>query len=304
MKTSVLLSFGVGILAGILILALLSFVKKHEARSANSTIKNAAPIEWRAPAVPKQMDFSGEAVPLDRWDVKEQLDREILFSYYQQQNILYLLKLANRYFPIIEERLKANGVPDDFKYLCVAESNLSNPISRVGATGFWQFMKNTAPGFKLDVTSSVDERYDLAKSTDAACAYLKIAHEKLGSWTAAAASYNMGMGGYDKVANAQHTKNYYDLLLNDETQRYIFKVLAFKYLMSHADELGFKLDKEDLYPPLKTKPVAVNSSIPHLIDFAMQNGTNYKILRWLNPWLKNESLTVTTGKTYTLLLPG
>ena len=252
---------------------------------------------------PDTLSFAAESVPLERWDVKERFDRELLFNGYNRANVLFLLKLANRYFPQISERLKANGVPDDFKYVCVAESNLlSGARSGVGATGFWQFMSGTAPGYGLKVTSEVDERYDLAKSTDAAAAYLKSAYNKFGSWTAAAASYNMGQGGFNGQASFQGTQNYYDLLLPEETNRYLFRILAFKYLLENAEALGYEVKEEELYAEVPSRTVAVSSSIPNLAQFAKANGTTYKMLRQMNPWIRGRSLTV-KGAPYEIKLP-
>lgn len=289
-------------IAGIVVcftgLSLLSF--KEEPKAA---VPAAGFLPDPPPSLPTQMSFAGEAVPLQRWEIREQLDRELMHIYYQQGNIYYMLKLANRHFPQIEAQLKANNIPDDFKYLCVAESNIQNLISKVGATGFWQFMKSTAPGYNLEVSATADERYHVAKSTEAACIYLKKAYEKFGNWTAAAASYNCGMGGYNERCTFQGTNNYYDLVLPDETQRYVFRILTFKHILSNADSLGFKLPPSSAYQPLKTKTIKVSQSIANLATFARNNGSNYKILRWLNPWLREKSLVVKPGKTYEILLP-
>src|SRR6478672_3898040 len=191
--------------------------------------KRAAPAYFQAPALPEQMAFAGEKVPLERWDVKERFDRELLLDYYNPANVLFIIKMSNRYFPIISQRLKAAGVPYDFKYLCMAESNLLvTARSRSGAVGFWQFMDGTAPGYGLRVNREIDDRHDIERSTDAACRYLKQAYAQFGSWTAAAASYNCGKGGYSSQAGFQGTTNYYDLYLADETGRYIFRILTFK----------------------------------------------------------------------------
>lgn len=257
-----------------------------------------------APTIPTTLSFAGEKVPLERWDVKERLDRELLFNYYNEANVLFLMKLANKYFPVIEERLAKAGVPDDFKYLCVAESNLlAGAKSAVGATGFWQFMNGTAPGYGLKINSEVDFRQDLEKSTDAACAYLKNAYAKFGSWTAAAASYNCGVGGYNGQATYQGTTHYYDLLLPEETNRYIFRILAFKQLLEHAGDYGFNLNADEKYTLPETRSVTVSTTIPNLAQWAAANGTNYKMLRLLNPWLRGRSLTVAPGSSYNLKLP-
>lgn len=293
-------TFMVGFLACLFLITQFSFDQHDETRQIPEKIS----YQWHAPDVPVKMEFAGEPVPLNKWDVKERLDRELLFNYYWQNNVLFILKLSNRYFPIIEERLRVNGVPSDFKYLCVAESNLlANATSRVGAVGFWQFMRDTAPAYELEVNSHVDKRRDIIKSTDAACKYLKTAYKKFGTWTAAAASYNSGLGGYAKQASLQKTMNYYDLYLPEETNRYLFRILAFKHLVENAKELGFILDNEELYHPIKTRSVFVNSNIDDLAQYAIDNGTNYKTLRLLNPWIRSNFLLVKNGKQYEILFP-
>jgi hypothetical protein len=270
----------------------------------NDVSKQKNATERTAPELPKEISFAGEAVPLEKWEVKERLDREVLFNYYNTPNILFLLKLSNRYFPAITERLKANGVPEDFKYLCVAESNLlPNAISSAKAVSFWQFLSGTGAGFGLEVNSEVDERYHIEKATDAACQYLKQAYSKFGSWTAAAASYNCGQGGYNGQATAQKTKYYYDLLLPEETNRYLFRILAFKHLLDNASSLGFVLKEEEKYTEPPHRIVKVTSTISNLAQFALDNGTSYKVIRVMNPWLRGRQLTVRNGKAYELKLP-
>lgn len=259
--------------------------------------------KWYIPDIPVKIDFAGEPVPLHRWDVKEQLEREVLTNSYYHTSTLYILRLQSRYFPMIEKRLKANGVPDDFKYLCVAESALRNQTSRAGAVGFWQFMKGTAPRYGLEVTNEVDERYDVGKSTDAACKYLLDAYEKFGSWTAAAASYNCGQGGFNKFSNYQQKDNYYDLLLPEETMRYVFRILALKHIISNAKGLGFVVFEEDAYKPINTRDIEVKETIPNLADFSIYHNSSYRMLKILNPWLRGHSLTVRNGKKYTIKLP-
>jgi hypothetical protein len=289
-----------GTTVALLLVSHFSFKTNAGASREQSTISP----EWRAPAIPQQLSFAGEEVPLDRWDVKERLDRELLVNSYSTANILYLLKLSGRYFPVISERLKANGIPDDFKYLCIAESNLQGQaVSKAGAVGFWQFMNYTAPGFGLETSSLVDQRMDIAKSTDAACKYLKQAYAKFGTWTAAAASYNCGQGGYNGQATFQRTQYYYDLQLPEETNRYIFRILAFKHIMENANELGYKISDEERYGEVPHRTVTVTSTVPNLADFAIQNGTTYKMLRLMNPWLRGRSLTVSGGKSYVIKLP-
>lgn len=260
--------------------------------------------EWRAPALPQQLSFADEAVPLNRWDVKERLDREVMITCYNPANVLYLIKLSARHFPVISECLKANGVPDDFKYLCIAESNLQAvALSRAGAVGFWQFMNYTVPGFDLETNAGVDERMDLAKSTDAACKYFKQAYAKFGNWTAAAASYNCGQGGYNGQAAFQQTTHYYDLYLPEETNRYLFRILSFKYVLENAEQLGYKVEANERYNEIPYRSVTITSSVPNLARFALDNGTTYKMLRVMNPWIRGRALTVRGGKTYVIKLP-
>jgi hypothetical protein len=205
--------------------------------------------------------------------------------------------------PMIEERLRINGVPDDFKYLCVAESALQNQTSKAGAVGFWQFMKGTAPSFGLYIDNEVDERYNPEKSTDAACAYLKQAYNKFGNWTAAAASYNCGMGGYNGNLSSQGVTSFYDVLLPEETMRYIFRIAALKYILSDPAKLGFFLNDDDVYHPWNVKKVTITYGIGDLIQYAKNKGTNYKMLKYLNPWMREKFLNNPKGRTYTVLLP-
>src|SRR5215213_6868052 len=290
-------ALAIGLLACILLTAQLAF------RSGDKKNEDAS-HQWFVPDLPAQISFAGERVPLEKWDVKERLDRQVLFNYYEPSNVLYMLKLSNRYFPVIEQRLKANGVPTDFKYLCVAESNLvAEAISKSGAVSWWQFLDMTAPGYNLEVNKEIDQRYDIIKSTDAACKYLKSGYQKFGTWTAAAASYNCGQGGYNSQATFQRTTNYYDLMLPEETNRYIFRILAFKYLMENAGQFGFTLEDDEAYQPIKTRKVTISNSIPNLAQFAIDNGTDYKTMQLLNPWLRSKALTVRPGNSYEIQLP-
>ena len=266
--------------------------------------KNEMKHQWFAPDIPESLSFAGEKAPLERWDVKEKFDREFLLNYYSPGTIVYLLKLANRNFPIISERLRANGVPDDFKYLCIAESNMQSwAVSKSGAVGYWQFMSGTAPGYGLETSSQVDQRQDLQRSTDAACKYLKQAYSRFGNWTAAAASYNCGMGGYATHSGFQKTTNYYDLYLPEETNKYIFRILAIKYLLENAASLGFTVTEEEKYSEVPHRSLTVTSSIPDLAQYAISQGTTYKVLRTMNPWIKGRSLSVGKGRTYIIKLP-
>ena len=290
-------NFLLGSLFTLLLVSEFSF-KENSVKAINKS------NQWNAPSLPEQISFADEKVPVDRWDVKEKFDKEFLQIYYSPGAILYLIKLANRNFPIISERLKANGVPDDFKYLCIAESNMQSwAVSGSGAVGYWQFLQGTGSGYGLEISSQVDQRQDLEKATDAACKYFKSAYAKFGNWTAAAASYNCGVGGYNAQATFQRTNNYYDLQLPEETNKYIFRILTFKYLLENAGQLGFNVSDEEKYQPIPTKLVTVTSTVPDLAQFAIDNGTTYKMLRVINPWLKGKSLTVSNGRSYVIKLP-
>lgn len=298
------LIFMSGLLAGSLLIGGIAFKGINDLEETVEVKKDGRlQYKWYAPELPKSMNFAGEKVPLDRAEIREQLDRELLYNYYNHYSTIYVLKLANRYFPLIEPMLKAQGIPDDFKYLCIAESALQNQTSRVGAVGFWQFMPGTAPQYGLEVGDEVDERYSVEKSTAAACKYFRQAHDKFGNWTAAAASYNMGQGGYNGQSTFQQMSNYYDLMLPEETMRYVFRILAFKQLIGDAQRFGYVVDKTDAYKPYRTHDVAVTSSISNLAQWAIDHGTTYRMLKTLNPWLRDRKLTVKPGKSYEIAIP-
>lgn len=292
-----------GVVLGVAVVGSLAFkITKYDESSVTVKKNKKVQYKWYIPDIPKQIDFAGEKVPLDRWDVREQLEREVLTNSYYHTNTLYTLRLTTRYFPIIEARLKANGVPDDFKYLCVAESSLRNQTSPAGARGYWQFLEGSGERYGLEINGEVDERYHIEKATDAACKYLKEAYDRFGSWTAAAASYNCGQGGYNKFSNYQQQDNYYDLLLPEETMRYIFRIVALKHIISNADDLGFMVLEDDAYEPIETRKITVTETIPNLADWAIYHGSNYRMLKLLNPWLRDHSLTVKKN-VYTIELP-
>ncbi|MFK7048762.1 lytic transglycosylase domain-containing protein [Flavobacterium columnare] len=252
---------------------------------------------------PVKIDFCGEEVPLDIPDVRERLDRELVINEYMHGSTIMIIKRAYRFFPIIEPILAKNNVPDDFKYLAVIESSLTNATSPSGAKGFWQFMPQTAKEKGMEITEGVDERYHLEKATQAACEYLLKAKEKFGSWTLAAASYNGGMNGLQKAINQQLVTNYYDLLLTDETFRYVFRILALKEIMENSKHYGFSLNENDLYKPLKIKKIEIDSTITDLAKFAKSQGVNYKELKLMNPWLRDVKLDNPNKKKYVLDLP-
>lgn len=251
----------------------------------------------------KNADFCGERVPLEIIDVKERLDREMMVNINLHSATSLIIKRANRHFADIEPILKRNNIPDDFKYLCVIESALTNATSTAGAKGFWQFMPETAKEYNLEVSSTVDERYDVIKATEAACVYLKRAYAKFGSWTLVAAAYNRGMAGIERQQIAQGVTDYYDLYLNEETSRYVFRILALKEIMNNADKYGYVFGKDELYQPVKTKTVAVNANIDDLQKWALEQGINYKLLKLYNPWLIDTSLIIQPNKTYNIQIP-
>ena len=234
--------------------------------------------------LPNTIEFSYEAVPLDKPDIRERLDKELLVNTYWQSNMMLLLKRANKYFPLIEEILKEEGLPDDFKYLAVIESSLENVRSPRGAKGFWQIMPSTAREYGLEVNSNVDERYHIEKSTRVACTYLKKAKKRFGSWTLAAASYNRGIFGIDRLLKKQITDNYYDLLLNTETSRYIFRILAVKEIMSNPQRYGYVYKPEDLYQQIPVRKIGIDTAINNIARFAKDQSVNYKIIKIHNPW--------------------
>ncbi|WP_333876446.1 lytic transglycosylase domain-containing protein [Flavobacterium sp.] len=252
---------------------------------------------------PAEIDFAGEKTPLHITDVRERLDRELLINANLDATTALIIKRANRVFPIIEPILAKNGVPDDFKYLAVIESGLVNAVSSAGARGVWQFMPDTAKEKGMEVNDLVDERYHLEKSTEAACKYLLAAKEKFGSWTLAAASYNGGMNGITKKIDEQKVSNYYDLALTEETSRYVFRILALKEIMSEPTKFGFNIYQSELYQPIPTKKVEVDSTINDLTGFAKLQGINYKILKIHNPWLRDKKLVNPTKKKYAIEIP-
>ena len=265
--------------------------------------KNQIVKEGVSDYFPVKIDFAGEETPLKLSDVRERLDRELLININSQASTILNIKRANRAFPVIEPILKKNGIPDDFKYLAVIESGLVNAVSPAGARGVWQFMPETAKEKGMEVTDNVDERYHLEKSTEAACSYFLKAKAKFGSWTMAAASYNGGMTGVQKQIDIQKVTNYYDLLLTEETSRYIFRILTLKEIMKNPVKYGFTVLPGEMYEILPTKKIEIDSSITDLAAFAKEQGINYKILKIHNPWLRETKLINDTGKKYQIEIP-
>ncbi len=253
--------------------------------------------------VPKNITFAGEKVPTEYFDVKEAVDKELhKITYWHSETFLYL-KRAHRYFPQIEKILKENGIPDDFKYLAVTESGLSNSVSPSGAAGFWQILMKTGKSYGLEINDEIDERYNFDKSTQTACKYLNNAYRKYHNWALAAASYNLGQGNLDKQLKRQHASSYYDLLLNSETARYVYRIIAFKTIMKNPQNYGFKFRKCDLYPEIPFQKITIDSAVTDFAEFAESYNTNYKILKYFNPWLRDSFLTNKNNKKYTVNIP-
>ena len=254
--------------------------------------------------LPEKLTFAGEAVPMEYYDVRENLDRELLSTVYFHSQTIRYIKNMPRYFSIIEPILKSHGIPEDFKYLCVAESGFDvRALSPAKAAGLWQLIESTAKENGLEINAEVDERYHIEKSTEVACRMFKSAYQKFGSWALVAASYNGGRAGLDQKITAQKVKSYYDLLFVEETTRYVFRILALKLVMEDPEEYGFKVDKKDFYPIIETDNVEVKGSVSDLAAFAISKGINYKILKMFNPWLRDTFLKNPTRKTYTLKIP-
>jgi membrane-bound lytic murein transglycosylase D len=275
--------------------------KVEESRDSKDRVTNDYNVY--ALPMPKDLNFAGENVPLEDPDVYERMDRELLVNTYWQSNALLLMKRAHKYFPIIEPILEEYGVPDDFKYLAVIESSLTQAVSPARATGVWQIMEGTGKDYKLEINSNVDERYHIEKSTRVACEYFLKSKKQFGSWTMAAAAYNAGNTGISRQLTRQDVNDYYDLLLGEETGRYVFRILAVKEIMEDPKKYGFNFSEEDLYSPIPTYTVKVSSPVEDFAKFAKDNGINYKILKIHNPWLREAHLNNKSGKEYEIEIP-
>lgn len=261
--------------------------------------KSAKSAQVYPVSIPQNLSLAGEIVPLDKFEIKERLDRELLVNTYWQSNMMLILKRTQRAFKVITPILKANGVPEDFKYLAVAESGLVNVVSPAGAKGIWQFMPKSGKEYGLMVDQNVDERYNLEKSTEAACGYLKEAYAHFGSWSLAAAAYNRGMNGIRRDLAKQHVSTYYDLHLNPETSRYLLRILALKIIIENPEQYGFHIEEKDYYATEKTQDITVDSTIANISDYAQTLGTNYHVIKSLNPWMKSNNLIV--NKTHFII---
>jgi hypothetical protein len=289
--------------AGTLLLALLCGALLTNAVQIAPEKSTPAPVAGNKQHFPDAADFAGEPVPLQLSDVRERFDRELLVNANLDASTLLILRRSARAFAVIEPILARNGVPDDFKYLCVIESGLLNAVSPAGAKGYWQFVEATARENGLEVTGEIDERYSLEKSTEAACRFFNNAKARFGSWTMAAAAYNAGMAGMAKQADIQQQTDYYNLLLADETSRYVFRILALKEIMRNPGLYGFDFTQNQSYPILPVRKVTVDSTVTDFTDFAKSQGINYKILKIHNPWLRDRKLSNASHKAYVIDIP-
>jgi hypothetical protein len=253
--------------------------------------------------IPDTVIFAGERVPIEIPDVKERLDRELHVNTFWHSNTIFLLKRGHRWLPDIKKELEDAGVPADLMYISAIESDLQNKISPKNAVGFWQLLKGTARDYGLEVTTEVDERYHPIKSTKAAAKYLGRAYLKFGSWANAAASYNIGRRGLDRALTKQAVDSYYDLLLNDETSRYLFRAIAIKLIFEDPVKYGFNFSEESLYDKEDLKEIEISESIDDLREWAFEHNINYKQLKRHNPWLRRNTLSVRNGKSYIFQIP-
>lgn len=288
-------------LFGLFQLFIFSFDKEEEENLHQSKMEEDYQIFSLSP--PSEILFAGEKVPLGEPEVYERLDREIHSNTYFHSNTILYFKKANRWFPVIEPILKENGIPEDFKYLALIESGLINVVSPAGAAGYWQFMKATGKEYGLQINGEVDERYNVEKATKAACHYLKDSYEVYGDWALVAASYNAGKGRISKELTRQKANSYFDLLLVEETGRYVFRILAVKHIFENPKKYGFNIRKSDLYSTLEYKTVTVDSTVNSFAEFAMQHNISYKILKHFNPWLRESYLKNALKNNYEIKLP-
>jgi membrane-bound lytic murein transglycosylase D len=284
------------------VIVLITGIATHT--ETETTDENNISFKYKPVTIPDSVIFAGEPVPLGRFDIRESLDRELLVNSYFHSQTLRLIKLAPRYFKIIEPILKEKGVPDDFKYLAVAESGLDpRAVSPSGAIGLWQFLRGTARDFGLEVNSEVDERYHIQKSTYAACEYILKAYQKYNNWSVVAASFNAGMNGVDRQMERQKADSYYDMLFGSETARYVFRLIALKLILEDPYKYNFDVPEDEKYPVITTREVVIDVPVSDFAGFAAENGINYKLLKDFNPWLRDNFLTNPNRKKYTVIIP-
>lgn len=254
--------------------------------------------------IPDKVEFAGTVIPVDRYDMRERFDREQIAFTYAYASTIVTIKRANLYFPVIETILKANGIPDDFKYLALVESNFNTrAFSSSKAAGVWQFMPETAKQYGLEISNGVDERYHIEKSTVAACHYLKDAYDKFGDWATVAASYNAGMERISSEKTMQQVGSFFDMLIFDETSRYIFRILAIKEILKNPQKYGFYIKREHLYPSIGFSEVTVNGPVEDWAEFAKGFGITYAQLKDFNVWIRGNKLENKDWKTYVVRIP-
>jgi len=300
--------FFAGMGLGILLLVAIGIYSSRRNEINNSRIifpgqDTSAYSRNNIPKLPDKLIFAGERVPIENFEIKERVERELLVNVYWYSATILGIKRANRWFPVIEPILQKYKVPDDFKYIPVIESNLYNSVSQASAVGFWQLTEDVAKKYGLEVNDEIDERYSVELSTEAACKYFLEAYNNFKNWTLAAAAYNMGSNGLERQIEKQKVKNYYNLLLSEETSRYVARAITIKLLFQHPEEYGYYIKPEELYSPLTTTTLEVNSPVKNWADFAISHEINYKVLKYFNPWLRDISLAIKKGKTYVLKIP-
>jgi len=276
-----------------------------DTKSKEDNLLQNFPQEYKivSPAIPDLLEFAGEKIPTENFDILERIDREFLSNTYWHTATVLAIKRANRWFPVIEPILKKNNIPDDFKYLCVIESNLENVTSPAGAVGFWQFIEPTGKKYGLEINDYIDERYHVEKSTEAACKYLRDSYSMFGSWISAAASYNLGQSGMNLQLERQKTRNYFNLVLNSETSRYISRVIALKYILLEPSKYGFDIKENELYKPLEYYQVNLDRSVMDFTEFASRYNINYYTLKLYNPWIRDNYLINKKKKNYSIKIP-
>ncbi len=288
-----------------LIIAVFVFSTTKKEEVSNKSYRDAFRDNYKifTPEVPNSISFAGEEAPINLIYNKEKLDREFLINTYWHTSTILLLKRSNRWFPVIEPILKENNIPDDFKYLALIESGLMNVKSPAGASGYWQFLEKTGREYGLEVNKDIDERYNVEKATRAACAYLKDSYEEFQNWSLVAAAYNAGKKRIFESLKDQKVDNYYDLYLNDETSRYVFRILAIKTIYENPVKYGFYLREADLYQPIPTKDIEVRQTVPDLVGFAIEHGITYRVLKIFNPWLRSDKLPDESKRLYCVKIP-
>lgn len=255
------------------------------------------------PEIPISIDFAGEKAPLDIFYIREKLDEELLRNTYFHSSTIGLMKRSNRWFPVIEPLLSEHNIPEDFKYLSLVESGFENVTSPKGAKGFWQFMEKTAREYGLEVNDAIDERYNVEKSTEAACQYLLDSFEEFKNWTLVAAAYNAGKRRIHETIEKQGVDDYYEMYLNEETTQYIFRILAVKEIIEKPTQYGFYLREADLYPLIPTKEIKITETVPDLYQFADKHKITYRTLKMFNPWLRTNHLPNKSQRTYYIKVP-